>query len=89
MNLNKKTSHLSRIKLTRTVLKKFCENICHGSVSDLAKATGLPYNLLYNLAHGRIKSLSQEDSVPRSIWGEAWEHIKILNLKESPHGERQ
>ena len=50
------------------MLKNFLENIMRGSVSEFCEAKGLSYTLAYNLAHGRIHSLSAEDY--RLIFGE-------------------
>jgi hypothetical protein len=51
----------TRIKLDEKILDKFFKDIFRGKVSELAVEKGLPYRLVYNLAHGRISSLSAED----------------------------
>lgn len=51
----------SRIELDPTMLSRFSEDIYHGDVSQLVHERGLPYSLVYNLAHGRIRSLSSRD----------------------------
>ena len=43
-------------------------NIFKGAVSEFASHKGLPYLLVYNLAHGRIKSVSAKDY--KTIFGE-------------------
>jgi len=60
-----------RIKLSEQMSDKLFEDIFrifHGKVSELAAEKGLPYALVYNLAHGRIRSLSARDY--RIIFGE-------------------
>jgi len=61
MYLEEKNAYQPRVKLTKKMLRMFFENVYQGSVSELSGKTGLPYNLLYNLAHGRISSLSVEN----------------------------
>jgi len=61
-------SNKIRINLTEKMLKNFLENIMRGTVSEFCAAKGLSYTLAYNLAHGRIRSLSAEDY--RLIFGE-------------------
>lgn len=58
----------SRIQLDANMLSRFFEDIYHGDVSQLVDERGLPYSLVYNLAHGRIRSLSSRDY--RIIFGE-------------------
>lgn len=55
--------------LTDQVLKHFFEDIYNGSVSELQKCTRLPYWLIYNLVHKRIKSISAKEY--RIIFGES------------------
>jgi hypothetical protein len=57
----KKVSKEPRVKLTEQILKHFHANIFKQNVSALVKESGRPYTLLYNLARGRIKSLSARD----------------------------
>lgn len=47
-----------RVRLTDSVLREFTEDIYAGSVTELKQRTGMAYGLLYNLVHGRVKSLS-------------------------------
>jgi len=47
-----------RIRVDEGILKAFLNRIDQGTISELCLETGLPYDLLYNLAHGRIRSLS-------------------------------
>ena len=50
-----------RVKLTRSVLEDFHQNAAPNGLSALCRQTGLPYGLLYNVAHGRIKTISIRD----------------------------
>ena len=51
-----------RIGVTRQIGKHFLENILRNrSISEFSKSSGLSYTLIYNLAKGRIDSLSQRD----------------------------
>jgi len=61
-------SNQPRIQLTEQILKKIFKRIFKGKISDLATDKDLPYTLVYNLTHGRIKSLSDQDY--RIIFGE-------------------
>jgi len=63
-----------RIKIDERILKAFFNRIDHGTISELCLETGLPYDLLYNLAHGRIRSLSPA-------------HYRILFGEEPPEQE--
>jgi hypothetical protein len=59
----------ARVKLTEPMLKHLNENIMGTSVAALAKRTGLPYLLIYNIAHKRVRSLSTRNY--RIIFGES------------------
>jgi len=59
MNLTGQTDR-RRIYITEEMLQKFF-NIFKGTPSEFASHKGLSYLLVYNLAHGRIKSLSAKD----------------------------
>lgn len=63
-----KTPNENRIRLTESMRKVFFHNIHHETISKFAAKTGLSYQLIYNLAHGRIHSLSKRDY--RIIFGE-------------------
>jgi hypothetical protein len=63
-----KTPNENRIRLTESMLKVFLHDILHETISEFAVKTGLSYQLIYNLAHGRIHSLSKRDY--RIIFGE-------------------
>ena len=63
-----KTPNENRIRLTETMLKVFLHDVLHETVSEFAAKTGLSYQLIYNLANGRIHSLSKRDY--RIIFGE-------------------
>jgi hypothetical protein len=58
----------TRIHLDAKMLSRFSEYIYQGDLSQLVHERGLPYSLVYNLAHGRIRSLSRRDY--RIIFGE-------------------
>ena len=57
----------SRVMLTKEMLDEFFSRIFKGNVPELSVAKGLPYDLVYNLVHGRIRSLSVRDY--RAIFG--------------------
>jgi hypothetical protein len=57
----RRVTHHRRIHLTKEILDDFFLNIFKGHVSEFAREKGLPYHLIYNLAHGRIKSVSARD----------------------------
>lgn len=57
-----------RVKLTDEIFDRFFKNIYKGSVTDLRKRTGLPYRLIYNIVHRRVKSISAREY--RLIFGE-------------------
>jgi hypothetical protein len=50
------------------MLNEFFDNIFQGRISKLSKDRGLSYTLVYNLAHGRIHTLSARDY--KIIFGE-------------------
>ncbi|MFW6115095.1 MAG: hypothetical protein ACOC6E_02225 [Thermodesulfobacteriota bacterium] len=58
----------ARIEVNQEVLDKFFKEVLHGTISDFAFDKRLPYSLIYNLANGRIRSLSARDY--RIIFGE-------------------
>jgi len=51
----------SRVHITEEIFSHFFLNILTGTVSEFAHGKGLPYSLVYNLVHGRIKSISARD----------------------------
>jgi hypothetical protein len=57
-----------RIVLTKKMMEEFFTKVFKGDVPELSAAKGLPYDLVYNLVHGRIRSLSEEDY--RTIFGD-------------------
>jgi hypothetical protein len=63
-----KSSEQQRVELNEEILKKILKRISSGSVSEVADDIGLPYDLVYNLVHGRINSLSEENY--KLIFGE-------------------
>lgn len=50
-----------RVHITEEIFNYFFLNILRGTVSEFAHGKGLPYTLVYNLVHGRIKSISALD----------------------------
>jgi hypothetical protein len=58
-----------RVTLTKAMLKHLNEEIMASSVAAIAKRTGLPYLLIYNVAHKRVKSLSTRNY--RIIFGKS------------------
>jgi hypothetical protein len=63
-----KSSGRQRVELSKKILQKILERISSGRVSELADDIGLPYDLVYNLVHGRINSVSAENY--KLIFGE-------------------
>ena len=63
-----KSSEHRRVELNEEILKKILKRISSGRVSEVADDIGLPYDLVYNLVHGRINSLSAENY--KLIFGE-------------------
>lgn len=57
-----------RIELDEKILERFFKEVLQGRISDLAVEKHLPYTLVYNLANGRIRSLSARDY--KIIFGE-------------------
>lgn len=63
-----------RIELTDQIENRFKESVFNRNVTDLVKRTRLPYMLVYNVVHRRVKSVSQrnyrilfrEDPAPQS-----------------------
>lgn len=55
---NQKTVVNRRVDLTDDIYHRLLKQIRDASVPRLAKRTGLPYLLIYNLAHRRVRSLS-------------------------------
>jgi hypothetical protein len=56
--LKQKSVKLPRVALTEPIRRHLVEDIMEDSVPELARRTGLPYLLVYNIVHGRVKSLS-------------------------------
>jgi hypothetical protein len=63
-----KSSEQQRVEINEEILKKILKRISSGRVSEVADDIGLPYDLVYNLVHGRINSLSAENY--KLIFGE-------------------
>ena len=63
-----KLSGQQRVELNEEILKKILKRISSGRVTEVADDIGLPYDLVYNLVHGRINSLSAENY--KFIFGE-------------------
>jgi hypothetical protein len=51
----------SRVVLTKEMLDDFFSRVFKGNVPELSATKGLTYDLVYNLVHGRIRSLSVGD----------------------------
>jgi hypothetical protein len=66
---NRKRIKKPRIKLTDKDLKHLFEISGSRSVPELAKRTGLPYMQVYNIVHGRARSISNRNY--RLLFGEA------------------
>jgi Mor family transcriptional regulator len=64
----------TRIELTDRNLQRFSDTILSQSVPQLVKRTGLSYMLIYNIIHGRVKS----------IWDR---HYRILFGEPAPVGD--
>jgi len=56
-----KYSAQERVELSEEILKKILRKISSGRISELANDIGLPYDLVYNLVHGRINSISTKN----------------------------
>jgi hypothetical protein len=63
-----KSSDQQKVKLNDQILNNLLKRVSIGRVSELSNDMGLPYGLVYNLVHGRIKSLSAENY--KLIFGE-------------------
>src|SRR4030042_4737537 len=57
----------SRVVLTKEMLDDFFSRVFKGNVPELSATKVLTYDLVYNLVHGRIRSLSVGDY--RAIFG--------------------
>ncbi len=68
MVATKEMTFKPRIDLTKKMMEEFFTKIFKGDVPELSAVTGLPYDLVYNLVHGRIRSLSASDY--RTIFGD-------------------
>ena len=58
----------SRVVLTKEMFDDFFSRIFKGNVPELTATKGLTYDLVYNLVHGRIRSLSVGNYRPYSGW---------------------
>ncbi|MBW2604766.1 MAG: hypothetical protein JRE28_10710 [Deltaproteobacteria bacterium] len=63
-----KSSGQRRVELNEELLKKILKRISIGRLSEVADDIGLPYDMVYNLVHGRINSISAENY--KLIFGE-------------------
>ncbi len=59
----------TRIELTNQDLQRFSDTVFSQSIPTLVKRTGLSYMLIYNVAHRRVKSISDRNY--RILFGEA------------------
>jgi hypothetical protein len=57
-----------RVELNKQMLNHLLKRVSAGMISELSNNMGLPYGLVYNIMHGRIKSLSTENY--KLIFGE-------------------
>jgi len=57
-----------RVHITEEIFSQFFLHILKGTVSEFAHEKRLPYSLVYNLVHGRVKSISARDY--KRIFGE-------------------
>ncbi len=57
-----------RVELSKQMLNNLLKIVSGGMISELSNDMGLPYGLVYNIIHGRIKSLSAENY--KLIFGE-------------------
>jgi hypothetical protein len=64
-----KSSEQQRVELSRKILQKILKRISSGRISEVADDIGLPYDLVYNMVHGRINSISTKNY--KLIFGEA------------------
>ncbi len=58
----------NRVELTEALRRRFEASVLSRSVSELAKETGLPYLLIYNIVNARVRSVSPRNF--RLIFGE-------------------
>ena len=72
----KKPVNSKRIRLTRNIREQLLKDVYHGSVSELAQRTRLPYGLIYNVIHGRVQSISAR-------------HYRRIFNAEPPHQTQQ
>ncbi len=68
MRVRAHATYQPRITLTEGMLNRFFKSIFQGKISELSLNRGLSYTLVYNLAHGRIRTLSARDY--KIIFGE-------------------
>lgn len=54
-------SKMRRVELTEQIRSRFVSDIFKDTVPRFSKNKGLSYSLVYNLVHGRVKSLSIKD----------------------------
>ena len=58
----------SRVHINEEMLGRLVPHIFRGELSAFARAKGLPYSLIYNVVHGRVKTISARDY--ETIFGE-------------------
>jgi hypothetical protein len=66
---HKKTVMPPRVKLTESMLNRLHQKMAGTSVAAMAKRTGLPYLLIYNIVNSRVRTLSTRNY--RIIFGES------------------
>jgi hypothetical protein len=67
-NRTKKKVTPPRVELTEQDLRRFSDTILSQPIPALVKRTGLPYRLVYNVAHRRVKSITERHY--RILFGE-------------------
>lgn len=72
----RKPAVIRRVKLTDPIYNRLLQIIKDASVPGLARRTGLPYLLIYNLVHRRLKSMSVR-------------HYRIIFGEEPPPQDQQ
>lgn len=50
-----------RVELTEDILKQLFSTVYKQSVPELVRRTGLPYTLIYNIVHRRVKSITARE----------------------------
>lgn len=90
-----------RIKLTDQIKERFTDRVFNRSVGDIVKRTGLPYMLVYNVVHRRVKSISQRNfrlifqeepplQTPRKVDGRTFRNmVRLWLYLEGEHTKKE